>query len=140
VTAASVDFGGGHGPTNHDRHLREGSAGRRVLRSGCCEQAPLSSSPKDRDMSTILTEQHSPFVRRALRTGALARIIELIVLWRRHAAAGRELRALCELDDHMLSDIGLTRSQLRREAARPFWRASVPSAMTSRSTSLRGDA
>jgi uncharacterized protein YjiS (DUF1127 family) len=91
-------------------------------------------------MSTILTEQHSPFVRRALRTGALARIIELIVLWRRHAAAGRELRALCELDDHMLSDIGLTRSQLRREAARPFWRASVPSAMTSRSTSLRGDA
>jgi len=58
----------------------------------------------------------------------------------RHAAAGRELRALCELDDHMLSDIGLTRSQLRREAARPFWRASVPSAMTSRSTSLRGDA
>jgi uncharacterized protein YjiS (DUF1127 family) len=29
---------------------------------------------------------------------------------------------LCELDDHILQDIGLTRVALRREAEKPFWR------------------
>lgn len=33
----------------------------------------------------------------------------------------RERRQLLELDDHMLRDVGLTRAQARREAARPFW-------------------
>ena len=28
----------------------------------------------------------------------------------------------CELDDHILQDIGLTREALLRETARPFWR------------------
>ena len=73
-------------------------------------------------MSTIPAEQHSP-LRRALRTGALARIMELIALWRRHAAAAREFRALSELDDHLLGDIGLTRSQL--QARKPSVRKSL---------------
>ena len=30
-------------------------------------------------------------------------------------------RALAELDDRMLRDIGVTRSQAQREAAKPFW-------------------
>jgi uncharacterized protein YjiS (DUF1127 family) len=86
-------------------------------------------------MSTIPTEHHSVFIDRALRIGsfvraraALVRIIELIALWRRRAAARRELQALCELDDYILRDIGLTRSELRQEATRPFWRASCRSA------------
>ena len=29
---------------------------------------------------------------------------------------------LCELDDHILQDIGLTREALLRETTRPFWR------------------
>jgi uncharacterized protein YjiS (DUF1127 family) len=33
-------------------------------------------------------------------------------------------RALAELDDRMLRDIGVTRSQAQREAAKLFWRAS----------------
>jgi uncharacterized protein YjiS (DUF1127 family) len=33
----------------------------------------------------------------------------------------RERRLLLELNDYMLNDIGLTREQARREAARPFW-------------------
>ncbi len=33
----------------------------------------------------------------------------------------RSRRALERLDDHGLRDIGITRAQARREAARPFW-------------------
>jgi uncharacterized protein YjiS (DUF1127 family) len=31
-------------------------------------------------------------------------------------------RALDELDDHLLKDIGLTRAEARREAGKSFWR------------------
>lgn len=34
---------------------------------------------------------------------------------------GPQRRALAELDDRLLRDIGVTRSQARREAAKPFW-------------------
>jgi uncharacterized protein YjiS (DUF1127 family) len=33
----------------------------------------------------------------------------------------RQRRSLAELDDRMLRDIGVTRSQAEREAAKPFW-------------------
>jgi uncharacterized protein YjiS (DUF1127 family) len=36
----------------------------------------------------------------------------------------RQRRALAELDDRLLRDIGVTSAQARREAARPFWSAS----------------
>ncbi len=35
----------------------------------------------------------------------------------------RQRRALGVLDAHMLADIGLSREEARREAARPFWDA-----------------
>ena len=35
----------------------------------------------------------------------------------------RQRRALAQLDDHLLRDIGLTRDEARREWATPFWRA-----------------
>ena len=34
-----------------------------------------------------------------------------------------QLRALAELDDRMLRDIGVTRSQVQHEIAKPFWSA-----------------
>jgi uncharacterized protein YjiS (DUF1127 family) len=34
----------------------------------------------------------------------------------------RQRRALAELDDRLLRDIGLTRDEARRECASPFWR------------------
>ena len=33
----------------------------------------------------------------------------------------RQLRALSELDDHLLVDIGLSREDVKRASSRPFW-------------------
>ena len=38
--------------------------------------------------------------------------------WRRHASRTR----LAQLNDHLLKDIGLSRADAWREAAKPFWR------------------
>jgi uncharacterized protein YjiS (DUF1127 family) len=35
---------------------------------------------------------------------------------------GRQRRALAELDDRLLRDIGLTRTDVWHEIAKPFWR------------------
>ncbi|MBZ9672185.1 DUF1127 domain-containing protein [Mesorhizobium sp. B2-1-8] len=32
-------------------------------------------------------------------------------------------RDLCEIDDHLLRDLGLTRQDVRRECAKSFWQA-----------------
>jgi uncharacterized protein YjiS (DUF1127 family) len=50
---------------------------------------------------------------------ALRRVIGLLRRWRERAHSRPQL---CELDDHILQDIGLTREALLRETARPFWR------------------
>ena len=42
---------------------------------------------------------------------------------RRAAAIAHQRRALIALDDALLRDIGLTRSEALREARRPFWDA-----------------
>ena len=44
--------------------------------------------------------------------------VERVKLW--HSRA-RERQVLAELDDYMLRDIGLTRSDARMESERPFW-------------------
>ena len=40
-------------------------------------------------------------------------------LW---CARSRQRRALADLDDRLLKDIGVSRSAAAREAAKPFWR------------------
>lgn len=49
----------------------------------------------------------------------LTAVRDRIALW-----SGRELerRWLAECSDHTLRDIGLSRSELRREVDKPFWR------------------
>lgn len=37
-------------------------------------------------------------------------------------ARARQRRALAELDEHLLHDIGRTKEEARREAAKPAWR------------------
>ena len=48
------------------------------------------------------------------------RIMAMLRQWRRRAQARRELAGL---DDYLLHDIGLSRSQAQFESGKPFWRA-----------------
>jgi uncharacterized protein YjiS (DUF1127 family) len=47
------------------------------------------------------------------------RFIKLIATWRRRAHGRRELMAK---NDRELRDLGITRQDASREAAKPFWR------------------
>ena len=52
----------------------------------------------------------------------LTRLAGAIARWMlRSVALYQERRALSEMDDRMLGDIGLTRAQARRESDRGFW-------------------
>jgi uncharacterized protein YjiS (DUF1127 family) len=56
-----------------------------------------------------------------LRTPALSACLSTVAAW---IARSGERRALLELaeDRRQLSDVGLTREQVIREATKPFWR------------------
>jgi uncharacterized protein YjiS (DUF1127 family) len=58
---------------------------------------------------------------RTLGRRALELLASTIAEWRRRARARRQFQSLCELDDRILQDIGLTRSQVNFEATRPVW-------------------
>jgi uncharacterized protein YjiS (DUF1127 family) len=47
-------------------------------------------------------------------------IVEVVLTWLERA---RERRHLSQFNDHMLKDIGLSRSEVETEIAKPFWRA-----------------
>ena len=55
------------------------------------------------------------------RIGAL--LGDAIAMPRQWLRRSHERRALSQLDDHMLRDIGLDRFKAREMATRPFWRA-----------------
>jgi uncharacterized protein YjiS (DUF1127 family) len=56
------------------------------------------------------------------RSTALLQLIGLLRRWQERIRTRRQLARLCDLDDHILRDIGLTRSELHCEAEKPFWR------------------
>ena len=49
----------------------------------------------------------------------LSGLIETMAVW---IVRRRQRRALAELDEHLLNDVGLSPEQARREAAKPFWK------------------
>jgi uncharacterized protein YjiS (DUF1127 family) len=67
-----------------------------------------------------------PLVQGSIRT--LAHIsssamswMDTVRIWRARSRERRALRELAELGDHFLKDIGISRGQVLREAAKPFW-------------------
>jgi uncharacterized protein YjiS (DUF1127 family) len=64
----------------------------------------------------------SPILSQASRPDRLGQAFALFAGWL-WACAERsaQRRALAELDDYRLRDIGLTRAEAQIEAARPFW-------------------
>lgn len=83
-------------------------------------------------LAALTSPMHDQLVRRPLYANvarleirswvwlALARVGRTLGTWRRRRC---ERERLAELDDHLLRDIGLTRTQARSEFAKPFWRA-----------------
>jgi uncharacterized protein YjiS (DUF1127 family) len=57
---------------------------------------------------------------RGLVPAAAARAFEILLRWQRRA---NERHALAQLDDRMLRDLGLSRSEIAWESRKPFWRA-----------------
>ena len=53
------------------------------------------------------------------RNSVLRRVMRLLQRWRERT---RTHPQLCELDDYILRDIGLTRDALLCESTRPYWR------------------
>lgn len=47
-------------------------------------------------------------------------VLRVLLLWHDRAA---QRRALAQLDDHRLDDIGLSHAQVAHGTAKPFWRA-----------------
>jgi uncharacterized protein YjiS (DUF1127 family) len=61
----------------------------------------------------------------SLRPAARPRFVGLgaVAAWaRRYAERARQRRAIARLDDRLLRDIGLSRTDVQSEMARPFWR------------------
>jgi uncharacterized protein YjiS (DUF1127 family) len=63
---------------------------------------------------------HSPLPSRQFAAGGLLAWAGIVGAWFERS---RQRRTLAELDDRLLDDIGVTRSEARREAAKPLWRA-----------------
>ena len=59
--------------------------------------------------------------RRALPGLSLRWVGALLRHCRERMQSRRQLRILCEPDDHILQDIALNRAALRYEAKKPFW-------------------
>ena len=52
--------------------------------------------------------------------GVLALLVRLLLLWQERS---NERMKLLEMDEHMLKDIGVSRSMAEQEADKPFWRS-----------------
>lgn len=58
-------------------------------------------------------------VPRQQRSHPCRRLNELLTIWYQRQ---QQRRALLQLNDRMLSDIGISRCEAEQEAAKPFWR------------------
>ena len=58
--------------------------------------------------------------RREAAAGPMDRVLATLREWRQRGRARRELAGL---DDYLLHDIGLSRSQAQFESGKPFWQA-----------------
>jgi uncharacterized protein YjiS (DUF1127 family) len=53
-----------------------------------------------------------------------AQALEILRRWRHRARSRRQLGHMCDLDDRLLRDIGMTRADALAEVAKPFWLSS----------------
>lgn len=73
-------------------------------------------------MTMITYQTYGAGTVRAPQTTASSRLGACIALFRRVRERQRQRRALRDLDDHLLRDIGKSRREALAEASKPFWR------------------
>jgi uncharacterized protein YjiS (DUF1127 family) len=97
--------------------------------------ALLLIDPRFRTIFNVLWIDSYRLTKRALASGITIKVVGIagvratvwwsancLKLWVQRIIMRRQLRLLCELDDHILMDIGMVRCELAFEAYRPFWR------------------
>lgn len=73
----------------------------------------MAQSIARKDLSYLVS--HAPL------PAASVMALRAAVLFAKWTVLRRTRNDLCDLDDRLLQDIGLTPTQARREAQRPFW-------------------
>jgi len=84
-------------------------------------------------MSDLVTHGAVPLVARRPRPGTAERSLgamltaplAIVALWTERHRQRCALADIAERNDHLLADIGRTREEAWREAARPFWAPAV---------------
>jgi uncharacterized protein YjiS (DUF1127 family) len=73
-------------------------------------------------ITMITLNQQASATSNGTQAALTSRIKECITLLSRVIARQRQRRALLELDDHLLNDIGVSRGEAIAEGRKPFWR------------------
>lgn len=72
-----------------------------------------------------MTQAHTPahlhYLTSRNLTPTVSFILAVVVLVQKWQERRRTRRALANMDDHILKDIGVTRPQAQKESLRPFW-------------------
>jgi uncharacterized protein YjiS (DUF1127 family) len=76
----------------------------------------MSTAICEHNVSTSFASDRAP----GSRFGGFGNIVAVVARWSERAAQRRRLR---QLDDRLLSDMGLTHADVGREVSKPFWRA-----------------
>lgn len=82
--------------------------------------APLAAAGRGAVVTLPLAGSRPHGSLRSSVRGAGLRVVEAFLAWHERA---RQRRALLQLSDHMLRDIGISRAEAVGEAGKPFWRA-----------------
>ncbi|HWA45105.1 MAG TPA: DUF1127 domain-containing protein [Hypericibacter adhaerens] len=73
-------------------------------------------------MQSAIPARKADGVRKHGREGFRAIVFKAVAFVARSIERSRQRRALIDLGDDMLKDIGITRSEADRESRMPFWR------------------
>ena len=79
---------------------------------------PIAETSSPATLALRSAFRPGPLSRR--RVAPLGRLLRLLIAWSERA---RERHELESLSDHSLRDIGLSRAEVGREIAKPFWQA-----------------
>jgi uncharacterized protein YjiS (DUF1127 family) len=93
--------------------------GTRALVLGAARHCSRTTSWQLRDAGLLSTQAEEVLAEPLTYSAGPGLPGSLLTWWQRW----RQRRALADLDDHRLEDIGISRAEAAREARKPFWRA-----------------